>query len=78
MFGVKARGVGCYNSSISDRLMDSLIKNDSIDLIHMVMRRAAEKSICGKLSHTNSMSIRCENGNAWWEQHNERSSNQCV
>lgn len=30
--GVKARGVGCFNLSISDPLMDCLIKNDSIDL----------------------------------------------
>lgn len=30
MFGVKAQRVRCYNLSISDLLMDSLIKNDSI------------------------------------------------
>lgn len=58
MFGVKAWGVGCYNFSTSDLLMDSLIKNDSIDFIRMVIQRAADESICGKLSHTNSMSIK--------------------
>lgn len=76
MFGVKAWGVGRYNFS-SDLLMDSLIKNDSIDLILMVIQRAADESICGKLSHTNSMSIKC-NRNTWWEQHKERRSIQCM
>lgn len=60
---MKARGVGRCNLSISDLLMDSLIKNDSIDLLYMVMPREADESICGKLSHTNSMSVRCENRN---------------
>lgn len=60
---MKARGVGRCNLSISDLLMDSLIKNDSIDLLYMVMPREADESICDKLSHTNSMSVRCENRN---------------
>lgn len=51
-FGVKAPKVGCYNLSISDLLMDSLIKNDSIDLLYMVMQGSADESIRGKSSHT--------------------------
>lgn len=59
-WGVKAPGVGCYNLSISDRLMDSLIRNDSIDLLDLGMPGAAEESICRKLSHSNLVSIRCK------------------
>lgn len=54
--------------------MDSLIKNDSIDLLYMVMQRAADESIRGKLSHTDSVSVRCENRNTLWEQHKESRS----
>lgn len=44
-FGMKTTIVGCYNLSISDPLMDSLIKNDSIDLLYVAMQRAADESI---------------------------------
>lgn len=67
MFGVKAQRVGCLNLSISDLLMDSLIKNDSINLLYMVMKRAANESICGKFSHANAMCVRCERRNTPWE-----------
>ena len=49
---MKARGVRCYHLFISNLLIDSPIKEDSIDLLYMVMSRAADESICGKLSHT--------------------------
>lgn len=64
IFSVKAWGVRCYNLSISDLLMDGLIKNDSLDLLYMVIPRASDESVCGKLSHTNSISIRCVNKTA--------------
>lgn len=66
---MKASGVRRCNLSISDLLMDSLIKNDSIDLL---IPGAADESICGKLSHTNVMTLRCENRNTLWEEHTER------
>lgn len=50
MFGVKARRVGCCNLAISDLLMDSLIKNDSIDLLFfLTMQRMPDESMCGKI-----------------------------
>lgn len=60
-FGVNAWGVKCYNLSISDMMMDCLINNDSIDRLYLVMPRAADESVCAKLSHTSSMRLRCEN-----------------
>lgn len=39
----KAQGVACYNLSITDVLMNSLIKRDSIDRLYMVMQRAPDE-----------------------------------
>ena len=79
VLGVTARGARLrYNLSISDLLMDSLIKNDSIDLLYMVMPRAVDESICGKLSHPNSVSIRCKIRNTSWERHRDRRSTRCI
>lgn len=36
--------------------------------LYVVTPGAPDESICGKLSHTNSMSKRCEDRSAAWEQ----------
>lgn len=54
--------------------MDGLVKNDSIDLLYMVMPRAADESICGKLSHANSMCARKQKYNVGTAQRDKERS----
>lgn len=70
--GVKARGLGCFNLSISDPLMDRLIRNDSIDCLYVVMPGDPDESICGKSSHANSMTKRWEDWSTTWGQKKRR------
>ena len=58
--------MACCNLSISDLWWITPLRIIQLISFYMVMPTAADESICGILSHTNWVSIRCENRSTLW------------